>query len=550
MALANNKGDISKALKELTSSDALKSLATNLFTAAVTAGLDAGMLAELGLGLGLGGSGAGLLGSIVADLPRQVAEATLRAAISTTLEGGRFDKTLLNSLRAVGVNQVLGAVQGVIGDLTDGAGGPDLPVMNMIAHALAGGLAAKAMGGKFEAGAAAALSSAMAANAGLFSGLDPRTLDAVSQLIGGAAALLAGGDAEDVTQGATIARSAAFNNYLTHEEIKELARRLKSCKEKDKKCRLNISLEYLELSKENSKALYSCGIDNVCVLKHIYLINEAYNDLDKYLSDIEIDPWVRKNLIMYQNTDTMHALKAYFYNLHLQKACPSLDTSCVEREKTKDRAKKIGEIILDFTPFIGDIKAFYEAGKSGDPLDWVAAIIGIVPAAGDAAAKELKLLRLAKAGKLKGLSRAEFDKLPEVAHLSKAERDQAFLRFVLGDDVRSWNRFQSSTKGFYTSREEAAKAWEEYKRIHSIKTAAQRNRAAKKFFLRQLAASGKAPKWMNQWLIKGKVPPGYEVDHIKPLSIGGEDSPLNMRLLDIKTHREWHTIYSPWRNPK
>ena len=28
---------------------------------------------------------------------------------------------------------------------------------------------------------------------------------------------------------------------------------------------------------------------------------------------------------------------------------------------------------------------------------------------------------------------------------------------------------------------------------------------------------------MNQWLSEGKVPPGYEVDHIVPLSVGGED---------------------------
>ena len=45
------------------------------------------------------------------------------------------------------------------------------------------------------------------------------------------------------------------------------------------------------------------------------------------------------------------------------------------------------------------------------------------------------MARLAKAGKLKGLSRAEFDKLPEVAHLSEAERDAAYLRFVLGEEL-------------------------------------------------------------------------------------------------------------------
>jgi hypothetical protein len=63
-----------------------------------------------------------------------------------------------------------------------------------------------------------------------------------------------------------------------------------------------------------------------------------------------------------------------------------------------------------------------------------------------------------------------------------------------------------------------------------------------------LAESGKAPSWMNQWLREGKVPPGYEVDHITPLSIGGADAPWNMRLLDKDFHSLHHSpgFYRPW----
>ena len=50
---------------------------------------------------------------------------------------------------------------------------------------------------------------------------------------------------------------------------------------------------------------------------------------------------------------------------------------------------------------------------------------------------------MAEAGKLKGLSRAEFDKLPEVAHLSEAERDAAYLRFVLGEGDALVNQARS-----------------------------------------------------------------------------------------------------------
>jgi hypothetical protein len=54
---------------------------------------------------------------------------------------------------------------------------------------------------------------------------------------------------------------------------------------------------------------------------------------------------------------------------------------------------------------------------------------------------------------------------------------------------------------------------------------------------------------MKQWLRQGKVPPGYNVDHIKPLSIGGADTPANMRLQLEELHKIHHYHYAPWRKP-
>ena len=51
---------------------------------------------------------------------------------------------------------------------------------------------------------------------------------------------------------------------------------------------------------------------------------------------------------------------------------------------------------------------------------------------------------------------------------------------------------------------------------------------------------------MNQWLKEGKVPPGHQVDHLEPLSIGGKDIPMNMRLKDIASHKTRHKYYRPW----
>ena len=117
----------------------------------------------------------------------------------------------------------------------------------------------------------------------------------------------------------------------------------------------------------------------------------------------------------------------------------------------------------------------------------------------------------------------------------------------VNQSARTWNQFQSMTAGQFASRAEAGIAWAAYKQANGIVTGVARSQVQKSLFLQNAAASGMYPKWMNQWLQKGKVPPGYHVDHIVPLSIGGKDTPLNMRLLDIDMHIRHHKHYSPWR---
>jgi hypothetical protein len=65
-------------------------------------------------------------------------------------------------------------------------------------------------------------------------------------------------------------------------------------------------------------------------------------------------------------------------------------------------------------------------------------------------------------------------------------------------------------------------------------------------FLKQQAKSDKTPTWMKPWLEQGRNPPGYDVDHILPLSVGGAHDPLNMRLVLRADHRIHHKHYDPW----
>ena len=110
----------------------------------------------------------------------------------------------------------------------------------------------------------------------------------------------------------------------------------------------------------------------------------------------------------------------------------------------------------------------------------------------------------------------------------------------------TWNEFQAATKGQFATRAEAGQAWQTYKEANGIVTGTTRSPAASAEYLKSLADDYRTPSWMKQWLQEGRRPPGYEVDHIKPLSVGGEDLPSNMRLQGADLHDIHHTYYRPW----
>ncbi|MBK8803830.1 MAG: HNH endonuclease [Fibrobacteres bacterium] len=112
---------------------------------------------------------------------------------------------------------------------------------------------------------------------------------------------------------------------------------------------------------------------------------------------------------------------------------------------------------------------------------------------------------------------------------------------------KSWNAFQSGTKGQFASRAEAGMAWGAYKEANNISFGVARSAGVRAQFLRSLAADTRTPSWQIQWLKAGRLPPGYEVHHIVPLSVGGADATSNMQLQAIDLHVLHHQIHHPWR---
>ena len=126
VALANNKGDIGGALKELGSSANLRSLATSM----VSAGLVTNIVADLKIPEV--SPEATLAANMSAAAKRGVEEAAVRLSAETTIGGGNIEDALKISLKAAAADAIGSVVAG-----------------------LAGGLASAIVSGKVDSGASA-----------------------------------------------------------------------------------------------------------------------------------------------------------------------------------------------------------------------------------------------------------------------------------------------------------------------------------------------------------------------------------------------------------
>jgi filamentous hemagglutinin len=209
----DNRGNLGKVVKDVTSKDSIKGYVTAAATAGVMQGLN---------------YNPGALGLDAKSMQIVAIKVTADALIKTAVYGGSLKDNLASSAVSVAAS-IGGAVgAGEIGDLNLPEGG----LAKILLHAGLGGLLAEAMGGDFRTGALAGGANevlvGLLGDKLLPSNLVPGTAEynqaqanilALSQIVGVLGAAASGGD---VGVGAAVAANATQYNYLTHQAFDEV----------------------------------------------------------------------------------------------------------------------------------------------------------------------------------------------------------------------------------------------------------------------------------------------------------------------------------------
>ena len=136
VTLVNHQGDLLATLQQLGSSDTLKSLVT----AMVTAGLADKVTGLAGLDLDL--EGASRLDQVVQDLQRNLVRATVRAGVTTAIQGGELDDALVSALRMAAADTlgqvVAEEIGAAYGEAIEDGRSPGEYIAHKVAHAALG----------------------------------------------------------------------------------------------------------------------------------------------------------------------------------------------------------------------------------------------------------------------------------------------------------------------------------------------------------------------------------------------------------------------------
>ncbi|WP_192551905.1 DUF637 domain-containing protein [Pseudomonas sp. IzPS59] len=279
----NNKGNLGAALKETFSADNLKNYIVAGGTAGLTTGFfndwtssttgtspaltesTKGALANTGKVIVADSGGLSSLQGIAHFTENQLLQNSTSALLNKALgrEGSLGDavqKSLVNAFTAYGFNLV-GDI-GASNHLQDGG------LEKIGLHALMGGLSSLAAGGDFKTGAlAAGVNEALVDDlASAYSGMSKddreRLLLMNSQLIGVLTTAVQdpNADADKLQLGASIAQSGTQYNFLNHQDVEDLEKALKECKDNCDAVRA----EFAKRDADNTARLNNCWATGDC----------------------------------------------------------------------------------------------------------------------------------------------------------------------------------------------------------------------------------------------------------------------------------------------
>lgn len=198
----NNRGNLGAVVKDVTSSDSLKSY--------VVAGVSGGIAGQ-SIGVRL----------------------AVNSALKTVVNGGKFKDNLSQAAIGLAADALSGAIYEKVGDSLAGSGLPT----KVAVHAIVGGLIGEAAGGSFATSAlAAGANKALIQMVGdkIFPGVaHEQVLAMTSQLLGMTVAAAAGGNEKDQQVAGWVAQQGTVYNYLEHGQREQLAKQIdEACKGK------------------------------------------------------------------------------------------------------------------------------------------------------------------------------------------------------------------------------------------------------------------------------------------------------------------------------
>ena len=310
VALANNKGDLGATLKQLGSSATLRALASAMVAAGLTAHLEqvAGLDGKL--------SGTGQV------VQRGLIRATVRAGVSTAIQGGSLDENLITALRWQAASVIGEVAAEKIGAAAEAR---DIDrVTKYIAHAALGCGLGEVVGGGCAGGAAGGVAGEMVGDwvradiearlaRGDVSGEDLQRWVAqgvdLARLAGGVGAWLATGEAgagaAALQGGAQVAENAARHNALfliplvwAILEIADKALTLKDAYDLAKAMRAGDEEKARELSTSLAIGMLSDGIPGNTVIKKVLGIfgKKGKAVSEKVVADVDVAKGADKSL--------------------------------------------------------------------------------------------------------------------------------------------------------------------------------------------------------------------------------------------------------------